>query len=215
MINQINLLNNKPLNNKPLNNKQGGVVLFIALIALVVMSLAAAALIRSVDTNTLITGNLSFKQSALVSSDRGLETAIGWVNTQAVANLATLNADNVANAYFSTFDALDLDNRAVLRTAATWTANSALATGTGITAGRENDTGNEIRYIVQRMCREPNVAPSTADCQFGAAGEENNSIGGEHDLKLDIKAPPSPVYRVTVRVTGPKNTVSYTQTYVY
>ena len=44
--------------------KQQGVVLFIALVALVVMSLAAVALIRSVDTNTLIGGNLSFKQAA-------------------------------------------------------------------------------------------------------------------------------------------------------
>lgn len=206
---------NNTLINKPLNNKQGGVVLFIALIALVVMSLAAAALIRSVDTNTLITGNLSFKQSALVSSDRGLETAIGWVNTQATANLATLNADSVVNGYFATFDAVDLDDRAVLKAAATWAANSALATGTNITAGREDDTGNEIRYIVQRMCREPNVAPTTQECQFGAGAEVNSTIGGKHDLKLNLVPAPSPVYRVTVRVAGPKNTVSYTQTYVY
>ena len=57
-----------------------GVVLFIALIALVVMSLAAVALIRSVDTNTLIAGNLGFKQSATVSADSGVETAITWLN---------------------------------------------------------------------------------------------------------------------------------------
>lgn len=210
MLNQ-----NSTLNSKPLNNKEGGVVLFIALIALVVMSLAAAALIRSVDTNTLITGNLSYKQSALVSSDRGLETAIGWVNTQAIANADNLNVDNVANGYFSTFDAVDLDNRAVLRAPATWAANSAVATGTGITAGREDDTGNEIRYIVQRMCREPNVAPSSDECQFGAGVDATGSIGGEHDLKLSLSPLPSPVYRVTVRVIGPKNTVSYTQTYTY
>ena len=208
---------NNTLINKPLNNKQGGVVLFIALIALVVMSLAAAALIRSVDTNTLITGNLSFKQSALVSSDRGLETAIGWIDTQATANLAILNADNIANGYFATFDAVNLDNpdRVVLKAAATWAANSALATGTNITAGREDDTGNEIRYIVQRMCLEPNVAPTTEKCQFGAGAEGNSTIGGKHDLKLNLVPAPSPVYRVTVRVAGPKNTVSYTQTYVY
>ncbi len=196
-------------------SKQTGVVLFIALIALVVMSLAAAALIRSVDTNTVISGNLAFKQSAIVSSDRGLESALDWINAQATANPANLNSDNLASGYSSTFDALNLDDRTVLRTATTWTNNSAVATGAGIIAGREAATNNEIRYIIQRMCREPNVAPNVDDCQFGAGNDSTGGIDGDGDLKLNLVALPSPIYRVTVRVTGPKNTVSYTQTYTY
>ena len=47
---------------------QKGFVLFLALVSLVVMSLAAVALIRSVDTNSLITGNLAFRQNATLSS---------------------------------------------------------------------------------------------------------------------------------------------------
>lgn len=197
-------------------NKQRGVVLFIALIALVVMSLAAAALIRSVDTNTLITGNLAFKQSAVVSSDRGIETALAWINTTAVANLASLNGNSVANGYFSTFDELNLDDRAVLKAAATWTANSAVATGGNITAGRELDTGNEIRYIVQRMCREA-LAPTKENCQFGEAevGSGSKGVKAADGAGAVIDSAESPIYRVTVRVVGPKNTVSYTQTYVY
>ena len=42
---------------------QRGLVLFFALIALVAMSLAALALVRSVDTSTLISGNLAFRQA--------------------------------------------------------------------------------------------------------------------------------------------------------
>ena len=53
---------------------QQGVVSFIALVALVVMSLAAVALIRSVDTATLIAGNLAFKQAATASADAGVES---------------------------------------------------------------------------------------------------------------------------------------------
>ena len=41
--------------------RQHGLVLFFALIAMVVMSLAAVALIRAVDTSTLIAGNLACK----------------------------------------------------------------------------------------------------------------------------------------------------------
>lgn len=201
-------------NNNP--NKQRGVVLFIALIALVVMSLAAVALIRSVDTNTLITGNLSFKQSAVVSSDRGIETALAWVSTAAAANTATLNADNVASGYLSTFDTVDLDNRAILKAAATWAANSAVATGADITAGTENDTGNEVRYIVQRMCRDP-LAPTKENCLFGEGevGSGSRGVKDATEVGAKVDAAESPIYRVTVRVVGPKNTVSYTQTYVY
>ena len=42
---------------------QQGVILFIALIVLVAMSLAGIALMRSVDTNVLIAGNLAFRQA--------------------------------------------------------------------------------------------------------------------------------------------------------
>lgn len=194
---------------------QCGVVLFVALIALVVMSLAAAALIRSVDTNTQITGNLSFKQSAVVSADRGLETAIAWVQTTATNNTDLLNAPSAANGYFPTFDTLNLDDPAILRADNTWN-NSADAVGNGIGGGVEAVSQNRIRYITQRMCRSPAADPSIATCQIGSFQPMLNSAGfpeyipGEPPL-----VNPSPLYRVTVRVDGPKNTVAYTQTYVY
>jgi len=191
-----------------------GVVLFIALIALVVMSLAAVALIRSVDTNTMIAGNLAFKQSAVVSSDRGVETALGWIEAKVIANLADLNSDSVADAYYATYLAPNLDNPAVLKADATWAA-AAVATGPDITAGTEN-LGNNIRYIVQRMCRNA-VPPVVEECLFGdteiGGGSKKVKTGNKAGAKINIVQ--SPMYRVTVRVTGPKNTVSYTQTFVY
>jgi Tfp pilus assembly protein PilX len=42
-----------------------GAVLFIALIVLVAMTLAGIAIMRSVDTATLIAGNLAFKQGTV------------------------------------------------------------------------------------------------------------------------------------------------------
>ncbi|PKO51399.1 MAG: hypothetical protein CVU27_06305 [Betaproteobacteria bacterium HGW-Betaproteobacteria-20] len=191
-----------------------GVVLFVALIALVVMSLAAVALIRSVDTNTMIAGNLAFKQSAVVSSDRGVETALGWIEAKVIANLADLNSDSAANAYYATYLAPDLDNPAVLKADATWAA-AAVATGPDIAAGTEN-LGNNIRYIIQRMCREA-VSPENDKCLFGdtETGTGGKGVKDATEAGAIISAQQSPMYRVTVRVTGPKNTVSYTQTFVY
>lgn len=191
-----------------------GVVLFIALIALVVMSLAAVALIRSVDTNTMIAGNLAFKQSAVVSSDRGVETALGWIEAKVIANSADLDSDSIANGYYATYLAPDLDNPAVLKADATWAA-AAVATGADITTGTEN-LGNNIRYIIQRMCRNA-VPPVVEACLFGdtETGKGSKGVKDATTAGAKIAVVQSPMYRVTVRVNGPKNTVSYTQTFVY
>ena len=66
--------------------KQRGVVLFLTLVALLAMSLAAVALIRSVDTSTLIAGNLAFKQSAMSSANGAVELPItGWLRQERIS----------------------------------------------------------------------------------------------------------------------------------
>ncbi len=208
------------MNNRTLQSfKQRGVVLFVALIALVVMSLAAVALIRSVDTNTIIAGNMSLKHTALVSSDRGVETALNWIEAQAISSPGSLYVDNLAQGYYATFlpakGSPDLDSVSVLKASATWVA-AGYATGGGIVGGTETASGNNIRYIIQRMCRDT-VAPASNLCLLGNPEIGNGSkkvvpgdLGG-----AEINTQQSPVYRITTRVAGAKNTFSYTQTYVY
>jgi Tfp pilus assembly protein PilX len=198
---------------------QRGVVLFIALIALVVMSLAAVALIRSVDTNTVIAGNLSFKQSALISSDRGVETALAWVDAKSKANVTDLDSDSAVDGYYATYLTPNLDDPAVLKDAATWDEdNSAAAAGTGIKSGGTEEVGgkNNIRYIVQRMCREA-VEPTADKCLFGAdeVGSSGRGVKDATEAGAIVSSLQSPMYRITVRVTGSQNTVSYAQTFVY
>lgn len=199
--------------------KQRGVVLFFALIALVVMSLAAVALIRSVDTSTMIAGNLAFKQSATTSGDSGVEAAITALNTTQTAMQAinsnvlmdaanALNVTNAANGYYSNADpALNLTDPN------NWVDASSMLVGTDI-------SGNEVRYIIQRMCRNPNVVVSKTNCLFSAAALDNN--GQQVPLPSDVcqgtgcpAAGQSPQYRITSRIAGPANTVSYIQAFVY
>ncbi|MFW5431826.1 MAG: hypothetical protein ACKE5M_05520 [Methylophilaceae bacterium] len=200
---------------------QKGLVLFFALIALVAMSLAAAALIRSVDTSVLVAGNLAFRQSATISADSGLVSASDWI----VANSAALNNTSAANGYYAT----SADLSAVLpigglaaAEGATWTSGDAwtdttsrLAVGNGLAAGADS-AGNTIRYVVQRMCRTAGTA-TTASCLMGSTAAEGNSLGstGEQGLGAGTNDALSPMYRVTARVAGPKNTVSYIQAYIF
>lgn len=203
---------------------QQGVVLFIAMIALVVMSLAAVALIRSVDTNTLITGNLSFKQTSIASSSYGIESLSDYLGAQAL-NYGSNNDAN--NGYYAvcTSTQSSADNPcdgANITAAATWQAGatSRLADGLGIVDGVDA-YGNTIEYIVERMCYEQidviaNPALARQRCLLAKRTNDNRSKNvlnmtrvGAPEVLTDL-----PVYRVTVRVTGPKNTVSFIQAFI-
>ncbi len=193
------------------NIKQHGVVLFIALIALLVMSLAAVALIRSVDTNTIIAGNLALKQSALIASDRGSERALNWIADMMNVDDQSLNVNRAAEGYFATFDVNgdgiinDLDDA------------KTLVDNNGIVETMNDGQGNAVSYVVQRMCMLAAPADDTNVCMYGDAviGTGSKGVKDATEAGARIDARQSPMYRITVRVNGPKNTVSYTQTFVY
>jgi Tfp pilus assembly protein PilX len=195
--------------------KQRGVVLFLALIALVALSLAAVALIRSVDTSTLIAGNIAFKQSATTSADAGVESAIAWLTGVQSANSSInvltnathpFNITNAANGYYSNANSIDLFADA------TWSISTIPAV--------TDSSGNTVSYIIERMCRTADVAIQNADCLFSDAVEDSN--GQQIALPQDVcdgdgcpVAGQTPQIRITARATGPKNSVSYVQAFVY
>lgn len=189
---------------------QQGVVLFIALIALVVMSLAAVALIRSVDTSTIIAGNIAAKQSAINSADSGIETALTELSN--VADLTLLESDQASNGYLAT-QALD-------PTTLAWDATDSQPAKDGgagtIDANGKDQTGNTVRWVVQRMCRNTG-APSEANCLLGApaVGTGSSAVKEAPQAGAVTETEQSPVYRITARVVGVKNTISYVQAFAY
>lgn len=113
---------------------QRGVTLFVALIAMVAMALAAVGLLRSADTATLLSGNLAFNSAARMAGDVGVEAASTALQVRNDAS--TLNSD-AAN-YYATFDpAQELPPTARL----------------GPTTPNTIDVnGNSVRWVVERMC---------------------------------------------------------------
>jgi Tfp pilus assembly protein PilX len=79
-------------------HNQRGVVLLIALIMLVAMTLAGIGMMRSVDTGTVIAGNLAFKQATLNASDMGTS---GGFN---IALAAVANSGNAADKSLLNYD---------------------------------------------------------------------------------------------------------------
>lgn len=221
--------------------KQRGVVLFFTLVALLAISLAAVALIRSVDTSTLIAGNMAFKQSATTSGDSGVEAAITWLTNIQVANAGLNVLNNPAHAFNLTCLATraarapgtngvdDLGDpgcpaiipgyHSSLNTALSLTADATWNDVNSVLVGTDG-SGNTIRYIIQRMCRNANQPVQTASCLFSGIPEETNPqhIKPPQEFCDGPGCPAagqSPQLRITTRTTGPKNTVSYVQAFVY
>ncbi len=179
------------------SRQQQGVVLFVALIVLIIMTLAGLALLRQMGAGTSIAGNIAFKENATSVADRGTEFARQWV----IANSAITASDSVANGYLSSWGA------SVDPTAFLW------ATQSFALADDQAQTGNTARIIIQRLCETPNLSaidPAQKCSDFPVVNGGQSHGGGGYPSILP-GASPSPFYRVTTRVDGPRNTVSYTQ----
>lgn len=201
--------------------KQRGVALFFALICLVAIMMAAVVLVRSVDTSSMIAGNLAFQQTATASADSGTEAAVTWLSGIEAANSAKnvlvdpshpFNINNAVAGYFASLDP-----------AKSLTASSGtrfLWDNTDSVLLAIDSSGNTTRYIIQRMCRTAGVAVKDANCLFSSAVQDNNkqNIPLPQEICKGEGCPTAgqtPMIRITSKTTGPKNTLSYVQSFVY
>src|SRR5262245_9166425 len=124
-------------------HRQRGVVLFIALIVLVVMSLAGIALMRSVGTGVLIAGNLGVKQATTSAGDLGVEAGRDWL---VKADPSALANDAVASGYISYWQ-LEVDPSNPPNSS--WWKDNAVLVNVAGTPYKDYD----VRYVVHRMCK--------------------------------------------------------------
>src|SRR3954462_15093002 len=86
--------------------RQRGVVLFVALIIMVALSLAAVALIRSVDTTSNVIGNLAFRQASILPSNLAVEATAAALFKDAdpanAVNIADKTLNLATENYFAT-----------------------------------------------------------------------------------------------------------------
>lgn len=184
---------------------QQGVALIIALIVLLGMTLAAIGLIRSVDTANMVVGNLAFQQSATHSADVGVETAISWLQ----ANTGALNSDDTSNGYFATASNQNPNVAIGQSWDAFWKSN--LAQYAKVL--NRDQAGNVVHYVIHRQCSfalSPTQGGGCASSPEASVATGNAEEAGE----VQLTANASVYYRITVRVTGPRNTVSYVQVVV-
>jgi len=212
---------------QPLVLHQRGIALFLSLIALVVMTLAAIALIRSIDTNTLVIGNVGFKQAAVNAADRGSEAAIDWLasNYSWKTNSTSLDNNNSAAGYYATYVAdLDPTGTSTLTNPVRidWNGDSCGSYSGGCikpSPEQTNADGTVTSYVITRLCRLTggvNAPSQQCNRPMATANSQNqkrNSINYiDQSLSVSFQGP---YYRIIVRAKGARNTVSYTETLVH
>ncbi|MFM2068512.1 MAG: hypothetical protein RLZZ584_3421 [Pseudomonadota bacterium] len=212
-----------------------GISLVFSLITMAALSLAAVALIRSVDTGATILGNLSFKQDTVLAADEATRQAVAWLATQQAGTV--LQAD-LADRGYKASNVLRLDptgsssdtNRAVID----WsggTSCSAYTSGSfeggclkaavadaqnGGTPGMAN--GVKASYVIVRLCEAPGD-PNAVSCARPLNASVSNNVerdeirqGGGARLTT---ATLSQYFRILVRAEGGRKTVTYTETLVH
>jgi type IV pilus assembly protein PilX len=206
-----------------------GVSLIFALLALAAMSLAAVALVRSVQGGTLLVGNVGFKQDTTRAANRAAEAARAYLTGG--GNDLSINGAAGSGYYATAHTNIDptgrrasVSNPMELIAWEGTTCNCPTSTCTACLRPSNEFTvnGGNVRaqYLITRLCPATGAIDDFANaCAQPAALDIDNCYGnGGHshgDLVACLAAQQALYYRVIVRTVGGRNTVSYTETIVH
>lgn len=179
--------------------KQRGVSLIIAMIALVAMTLAGLALIRSVDTSNVISGNLAFRQASLHATDVGVEAALAALGTIVTTSL---------DASYPASCAVGACNYYPTRQTAVSAAGVPTVINWNTVPSTTVDSSYAVQYVIDRLCDGP--APVT-DITTKCMRTSDSSVGSKKAGAVAFTSANQVYYRATVRVVGPRKTVSIVQ----
>lgn len=213
--------------------RQRGVVLILTLIMLVTMTLAAIALVRSVDTGNVVAGNMAFKQGVTHSGDDGTEAAIAFLRAIVPATGNGFAVDVAAEqdalphvGYYASVPNTDTDmtgsSHDPTRPLVDWGYNNCNGASTAgcfePTPRVANGVGNSVSYIIQRLCSIPGaINAANNNCVSYSSSSNKSPNKGAIDYAHNRRFAITPVayYHITSRITGPRNTVSYVDTIVH
>ena len=174
----------------------------IVLIALLILMIGGIALIRSADTSMVTAGNLAFKRDMVNQGERGIAKVVSALTSGALSGETTRETDALASNYSATVLASDVRGVPLVL------VDSAAFTAAGMSAADLTDatSGVTIRFVIDRQCTTTG-AFDAATCMTSPTASDKagtswiKRAGGEN----------RPIYRISVRVIGPRRTEAYLQ----
>jgi Tfp pilus assembly protein PilX len=195
--------------------QQRGVVLLFCLIVLVILLIGSVAAVRSTHTSLASAGNLAFRRDLTSQGEQAASNVMVAFKSGALKT-AALSSASVPSANYSAVELVaDTQGIPLVLLASGSTPSGADVGGTTFSptaadlAGATSDI--TIRYVIDRLCRNAGAA-ATGTCVY--APSSSNVTGGSSQLPASQRpaAGISPVYRLSVRVTGARSTQVFLQT---
>ncbi|GAB7127942.1 hypothetical protein JCM19000A_24490 [Silvimonas sp. JCM 19000] len=189
--------------------QQQGIVLVVTLVALVLLLLTTVALMRSSQNALTTSGNMAFKRDQTNAAEQGIVAARTWIANASASTLMTTSATNnyssvrLATSKYGVPDELR-------NAASTYTATASKAIDV------HGDGSVMVYYIIDRMCDSSNagLAIDSTKCTLlqNSAASPGAQVGnvGEGEVGSAAQA----IYRISVRVDGPRSTQTFVQTTV-
>jgi type IV pilus assembly protein PilX len=214
------------MHRQALPKSQHGLVLFISLIVLVIMTLAGIAMVRSITTSTQVANNLALRQGTTAAADMALESARQWLLNVSSTTPATLNANSPANGYSATnaLNPISPTDGTQWQTGSNWVWVASSCTPKPCTpaampqataaASVANINGFSASYLIQRSCSNA-AAPTAVLDTVAGTGNPCNLIKSCPTNCVRSNTSFYVSYLITVRIQGPKNTVSFYQASLY
>jgi Tfp pilus assembly protein PilX len=213
---------------------QRGVSQVVALIALLAMSLVAVTLVRTVDANTRLSGNLAFRQGAILVADQVAEQARSWLLAHHASSATALDNDRSAEGYYASApkdgeecqgrDYTGVCTNADVQEIRWQNQDGSVHVGTVTPFCTAIEaTGDRACYVIERLCENTGAfdakrcqgrsAPSKAEKPSECA--EGRDCGDVPGFKwTGAVSSDAAFYRITVRIAGPRDNAAYTQTFV-
>lgn len=188
---------------------QHGVVLIFSLIVLLILAIGAVAVLRSVDSSLLSSGNLAFHRDLVNQA----EQAVATVMTEFKTNGPPLSTSpTTASLQAANYSAVTLPTNVQGLPLAllddTNGPNGFLSVGSVANDIVPSATSQiTIRYVIDRLCSALGTASSPNCVQSTGL-----PTGGTANRNTAVAPPSATVYRISVRVSGPRNTQAFLQT---
>jgi len=184
--------------------RQRGVVLIFSLLVLLILAIGAIAVLRSVNSSLLGAGNLAFHRDLVNQAEQAISVVMTEFKTNGppLSGAAT-TADFPAANYVST--ALPTNQQGVPLALLNDAAFALIATAGDIVPSASSQV--KIRYIIDRLCT--NTGPASSPNCVQSTGLPT---GGTANRNTAVAPPSATVYRVSVRVDGPRSTQAFLQT---
>ncbi len=203
---------------------QRGVSILFAMMTLVLLSLSAVALVRSVDSGALVLGNLAFKQDATAASNVATERALTWLKGNAAGTTLDTNGAPGTGYFATSLDGLDATGRVTSNAnkmaLVDWQGDGTCGyvdadNFSGVCIAPKTEPladGSTAKWVVMRLCAKAEAVAAGNTCSrpqatsTSTASERGEVVGPRITASVA-----SPYYRIVVRVQGPRNTVSFTE----